>query len=156
MNNIIGTKINRTKNGNIMVHDNKTITDSIDIAEIFNNHFINIGSQLSKNVKESCNPLNYLSSTLNTVSIPHFSQNEVGNHIISLKNSNADNIPSDIGKQFINIYIEPLTKLIKLSLEKGIFPNELKIILLFKSGSSVDVNNYRPISILSFFSKFHQ
>ena len=43
LNNIIGTKINRTKNGigNIIVHDNKTITDSIEIAEIFNNHFIN-------------------------------------------------------------------------------------------------------------------
>ena len=62
-------------------------------------------------------------------------------------------------KQFININIEPLTHLINLSFEKGIFPNELKtarIIPLFKSGSSVDVNNYRSISILSFFSKIFE
>ena len=46
--------------------------------------------------------LQTLSGTLNTVSIPHFSQDKVRNCIISLKNLSAgyDNTPANIGKQF--------------------------------------------------------
>ena len=49
--------------------------------------------------------------------------------------------------------------MINFSFKEGVFPDELKIarvMLLFKAGSSVDVNNYSPISILSFFSKIFE
>ena len=38
----------------------------------------------------------------------------------------------------------------------GAFPSELtlaKVVLIFKFGDSSSVNNYRPITVLSFFSK---
>jgi len=50
----------------------------------------------------------------------------------------------------------PLTHIFTLSLKNGIVPSKLKtakVIPLFKSGDCLDMNNYRPISLLSSFSK---
>ena len=51
---------------------------------------------------------------------------------------------------------KPLTTIFNMSFESGIFPNSMKIskiIPIFKSGSKVEFNNYRPISLLCQFSK---
>lgn len=53
----------------------------------------------------------------------------------------------------------PLSHVINLSLKAGIFPDHLKkakIIPIFKSGDRNNINNYRPISILSAFSKIYE
>jgi hypothetical protein len=46
-----------------------------------------------------------------------------------------------------------------LSISKGIFPQELKtgnIIPLFKAGNEELIGNYRPVSLLSTFSKVYE
>jgi hypothetical protein len=48
---------------------------------------------------------------------------------------------------------------INLSLEQGIFPNELKlanVIPIFKAGDDCDVSNYRPVSLLTTISKIYE
>ena len=50
---------------------------------------------------------------------------------------------------------DPITVLINNLFYHGIFPDELKlarVVPIFKSGDSSKYNNYRPISILPFFS----
>ena len=50
----------------------------------------------------------------------------------------------------------PLCKVINLSFQTGVFPKCLKTAIitpLFKTGDKTNVSNYRPISILSPFSK---
>ena len=52
--------------------------------------------------------------------------------------------------------VEPITNLINNSFYHGIFPDKLKlarVVPILKSGDSSNINNYRPISILPFFSK---
>ena len=87
------------------------IKDRQRICNEFNNYFINIGLKLAKNFENSLNPMQYVKSTLNSISIPIISESEVVAAIKSLKNSSAgyDKVPAHILKQNINIFIKPLT-----------------------------------------------
>lgn len=52
--------------------------------------------------------------------------------------------------------IKPLTHVINLSFSQGVFPSQLKkayVIPLYKGGDSQLMKNYRPVSVLSVFSK---
>ena len=116
-----------------------------------------IASDLSSNV----NPLIYLNSVVNSIVIPTITTQEVRNIISSTKNSSPgwDDIPALVAKKSIEYYINPLTHIINNSIEEGVFPSELKlarVVPLFKSGDSSQITNYRPISILSFFSKIFE
>ena len=73
--------------------------------------------------------------------------------------SGADFISTKLLKQIAPLIITPLHHLINLSLETGFVPKELKIakiVPVFKDGDCHDFNNYRPISLLSSFSKLFE
>jgi hypothetical protein len=60
-------------------------------------------------------------------------------------------------KQIYTTILTPLQHIFSTSLSTGTVPSKLKIaklIPLFKSGDCQDLNNYRPISLLSIFSNF--
>ena len=70
--------------------------------------------------------------------------------------SGADCISTKLLKELAPMIITPLHHLINLSLETGFVPKQFKIakvVPVFKSGDKHDYNNYRPISLLSSFSK---
>ena len=78
-----------------------------------------------------------------------------------MKNSSPgyDEMPASILKQCIDTYIDPLTYLINVSINQGIFPSELKIakvISIYKSDDKRLILNHRPISSLPFFSKIFE
>ena len=59
-------------------------------------------------------------------------------------------------KRIIQIIFIPLKHVISLSLSSGTVPSQLKIakiVPIFKSGEKTNMDNYRPISLLSCFSK---
>ena len=73
------------------------------------------------------------------------------------KSAGYDNIPMSIIKRSIGSISSPLTHIINLSIIHGIVPDELKIsrvVPIFKSGDKALFSNYRPISVLPYFSKF--
>ena len=60
-------------------------------------------------------------------------------------------------KQSIHCIAAPLTHIINLSFNHGVVPKETKItrvVPIFKSGNQTLYTNYRPISVLPYFSKF--
>ena len=59
-------------------------------------------------------------------------------------------------KQLIPYLVIPLEHIFNISLQTGVFPDGMKIarvVPLFKNGNINDFTNYRPISLLSQFSK---
>jgi hypothetical protein len=84
---------------------------------------------------------------------------EVGKTIKSLKSKNSsgfDGVPSKVVKHCESELIYPLTNIINKSFAQGKFPNNLKTAKVypkFKQGDPTETKNYRPISLLSTFSK---
>ena len=77
----------------------------------------------------SCNPLDYIQSNVQSMSIPNYNENDATLVISSLNNSSPgwDNIPTLIAKQVIHCYIKPLAFFINQCLIEGVFPDELKL-----------------------------
>ena len=97
----------------------------------------------------------------NSIVVPEISIAEVTNVIRSLKESSPgwDNIPAFILKHCIGCFVKPLTHIINSSFIQGIFSKELtlaRVIPIYKAGDSTSITNYRPISILTCFSKIFE
>ena len=134
------------------------VTDGHIKYNSFNYYFVNVGRLLTEDIDCYANPLYYVQNNLNSMCIHEITAAEVMTVISTLNNSTAghDGIPSFIIKQCINEYITPLTYLLNLSINEGIFPDELKIakvIPIYKSDNEQSINNYRPISVLPYSSK---
>ena len=74
----------------------------------------------------------------------------------SNKSCGVDYIPTKIVKIFTPIISEPLSLLLNKAFSLGLFPDSLKVaevVPIYKSGDKRNPSNYRPISILSCFSK---
>ena len=135
--------------------------EPIVISNGFNDHFVNVGPNLANQIHSNKNPLDYISHNSHSIFIPEINELEVQIVINDLKHSSPgwDELSSTILKPNIDSYIKPLTYIINQSFKDGIFPNELKlakIIPIYKAGDKSLPTNYRPISVLSLFSKIFE
>ena len=72
------------------------------------------------------------------------------------KSTGLDNIPAKFLKDGAFFIKEPITHIVNKSILSGVVPDEFKnarVKPLFKKGSSLEVGNYRPVSILCIVSK---
>ena len=114
---------------------------------------------LAKDITSDVNPMSYINSVEHSIVFTDISYTEVTQGISTLKNSTGgwDELPTFVAKEYVNGYIEPLTYLINTPFTESVFPIELKlarVVPIFKIGNQTELTNYRPISVLSFFSNF--
>ena len=140
------------------------ITSETDLAELFNDYFVNVASNLKEPVTLSDNELlnNFVQSKVPTTTkfnIPLTTLTFVRNFLSNLninKSTGLDNIGPRILKLSANVLAPSLLVIVNKSLITGKFPcswKEAKVKPLFKTGAKDDKNNYRPISILPTVSK---
>ena len=159
---MIGKEDNRYSLNHIdFLINGQYISDSKTIANSFNNYFINIGGSLASSIKSENDPLLYFQTNKKSIYIPEIDKSEIESIISSINNSSAgyDELPASIMKQCIGSYIDPLIWLINQSIAQGVFPAELKIVRvipLHKGENNQLIHNYRPISVLPFFSKIFE
>ena len=104
---------------------------------------------MAKKITCNVNPLIYVNIVNNSIVVQHVSVVQLRNVITSIKTSPRwDHRSPFVMKQCVDTYVEPITVLINNSFYHGIFLDELKlarVVPIFKSGDSSNINNYRPI-----------
>ena len=143
-----------------LLDNGKWINDPVKMANIFNHYFVNAGSCIDKSIpRTKKSPMDYLkSSNPNSMLLAPVKEQEIEIIIQSLNPKKAIgpySIPTFLLK-ILSKYIVKLSQIINLSFEFGIFPDNLKIGKvnpLYKTDSAENASNYRPISVLSVFSK---
>ena len=143
--------------------DNVLIEDKEKISNSFNDYFSNIGSELVNNMppcpKDKAFSDYLKSKNSHNMFFTPISESDLITAVSSLKDNKSqehDGIDALVVKKCINLIAFPLCHIYNASIEQGIFPNDLKIakvIPIFKSGNMQLCSNYRPISVLSVFSK---
>ena len=75
---------------------------------------------------------------------------------LPIKATGPSSIPLNLLQNVADLIVFPLCHIINVSFSSGIFPETLKVakvLPLHKGGSSQELNNFRPISLLSIFDK---
>ena len=140
---------------------NRIIDDPKDIVENLNDFFVTVGPETEKTVPITPNISHKkFMKRQNDYSmiIAHITNEEVLDIIKSLptKGTGPASIPLDLLKLVADLIVFPLCYIINVSFSTGVFPECLKVakvLALHKGGSTEELNNYRPISLLSIFDK---
>ena len=139
----------------------KSIDDPNEIAKSLNDFFVNVGPTTERSIPHNpvIKPENYLTNkNQDDFFIAHISNEEILDLINNLesKSTGPQSIPVDLLKLIADLIVLPLGKIINNSFSSGIFPDALKVckvVPIHKGGSMEELNNYRPISLLSIFDK---
>jgi hypothetical protein len=148
----------------ISLKSNDTVVrDRGEVARLMNEYFNTVAETLDSSIPTSdVDPVSFIRhNILQSMYLAPSSPAEVGAIISSLPNKSCDSmsVPTYIYKQLKNELSPIISHLFNISIEKGIFPQCLKIVRvipIFKSGDKHLPKNCQPISTLSVMSKIFE
>ncbi|XP_065562440.1 uncharacterized protein LOC136028523 [Artemia franciscana] len=141
------------------------IERELEIASYMNLHFASIGQSVANKLQHNlpygqCDYRTYLvKPSVKSMFLTPVTEKELANIGKLLKNGNSpgiDESSTNIVKVILPSINKVMCHLINLSFRSGTFPDSFKkakVIPLYKSSDRSNCTNYRPISILSGFSK---
>lgn len=141
--------------------DGTSYTEPSAVANIFANYFssiaqVSILNHFGNSVSQVCTTS---ALSMNTFFFYPVLREEIIQIVKTLKNKKStgiDQVSVGILKAMVDVVAKPLADLINLSVNTGKFPSILKIasvIPVLKKNDPSNIANYRPISLLSVFSK---
>ena len=144
--------------------DSRDLKDPKQIANAFNNFFVNVANTVHNDIPLTFkSPNDYLKNpNPQSLFLYPVTKLEIKDIIDSLNSSKASGpftIPIKLLQLLRYIVSDPIFLLINDSFLAGQFPDKLKLaktMPLYKKGSTLNTNNYRPISLLSIFSKIYE
>ena len=143
---------NKNKEISHIVENNQVISDENEIATSLNNFFLASASLNNEPDEIPDNNIVYNDSSLDSITV---NEQDVADVIKTLKTNKASG-PDGISPKMLSLcssaLVKPLTRLFNASLKLGKVPDEWKmanIVPIHKKGSTTEVKNYRPISLIS-------
>ena len=168
LNNIINLKKNTNPTSNINIYDStdSLVSEPKKVSTVFNHFFANVGKELSKNIDPiTTNDQHKLTNKhpiKNSFFLAPITEVEMESYIKKLPSNKANpkhSIPTNVIKLSSQIIAPTITTIFNICINQGIFPEKLKqseVTPIYKSGDKRHVGNWRPISILSPFSKLFE
>ena len=148
-------------NQSLKLNEN-SVTNSHELSNAFNDHFSTIGTKLANEVPlvtDGSSYADYIVSSDNKFIFSPISSSNVFSLLNKLSRSKAtglDNISAKLIRECADLISIPLCNIFNNSLSSGLSPDDWKcarVTPLFKQGERTDVNNYRPISVISIIAK---
>ena len=170
INDIIGKKKNTFDYPDYFIENGNLIKGHLDIANGFNDFFSSVGTKIADEINQnrsssdSCFKDYLKESNSNTFTFPKVTPlliEEVATNLKAKVSSGLDGISMKLLKEIIPYIKDPLSYLFNLSFTTGYIPPQFKIAIItpiykLNTYDKTDISNfsnYRPISLLSSFSK---
>lgn len=145
-----------------MNKEGKLISEPELVSDLFNAHFAGVGDGKSKAVDYNDTGLLRYRSIAKSFFLAPVSKEEITNIINGMQNKSSagvDEISAKLLKSISEFVVSPLCHLVNTSFLEGKFPTSLKLTMvrpIFKKGNEENCDNYRPISLISTFSKIFE
>ena len=132
-----------------MIVDGITVTDKDQIPDIFNDHFVSVGSKIANNIPAAdLSPTVNIAKTQNRFKLKQITTAQIIKIVRKHVNGKAigiHNVPNKVLKDFIDIIAPMLTDIFNLSIITNSFPDELKILKVVAVDKAGDKED--PITI---------
>ena len=160
--NIVNKTLDRkkTKFNIVLDYNDRKINDKNELVNIFADHFsTDVKNKLNVHFPSLSNNCTSMVMNEKSMFFNPVTYDEVKNIILELSNKRStgfDEVPIVLIKECVDEFALCFALIINKSIELGEFPKKLKtaiIIPVYKKGEINNIQNYRPISLLSVFSK---
>ena len=164
INKVLNKSSNRLVCPNTITVGTQKVQSSKLIANMLNKHFTTIGEKLAEKLNKSlANFQTFLGPKCGqSIFLQDITLDEIVDEIRSINDKKVmgfDNIPPKVIKWAPHLFGPILVSIFNKCIHLGYYPSKLKVarvVPIYKGGDINDINNYRPISVLTQFNRLFE